>query len=429
MVKPQTDSAYFAKLRNFERLFHERVEIALAILGNGSAAGREILSYQKTFTVALDELAGLYTAKFIDETLPPDKVAALTTLEADIAMATQQNLEIMRRMLRAQSGTRGGPVGNWRLRRLTTWMKQTSSALNSRATIPLSLRISIPQLLLAGRKPVRTACSLVNSSLTRKSLTKMADALDSSNFLRTDEIRFEGIEYAREQIANHPKRVLVMISNHDLAIFDGTIAYRLALLLGSEHHLSMTRKKIYPIPPPESAGDVIYVDEEDPNNRPVADSVEKVRESLTTHSCVSLAILPEGMMPFTGAQMPLITKEGAHVIARKLSVELQDLGAAVILVESNLNVLCHLTTRELTEARLSIRDVAVVPTTPMGRGGGDEWIRRARLESETHFNTDRGERMLDILCSGPLPESMTYPAETLGTMSAEFRGRPATPVS
>ena len=429
MVEPQTDSAYLAKLRNFEHLFHERAEIAVAILGNGSAAGREIHRYQKIFTVALDELAGLYTAKFIDETLPPNKVAALTTLEADIAMATQQNLEIMRRMLRAQSGTPGGSIGNWRLRRLTTWMKQTSSALDARANIPLSLRISIPQLLLAGRKPMRTAGSLVNSSLTRKSLTKMADALDSSNFLRTDEIRFEGIAPAREQLAKHPKRVLVMISNHDLAIYDGTISYRLALLLGSEHHISMTRKKIYPIPPPESAGDVVYVDEEDPNRRPVADSVGKVRDSLTTHSCVSLAILPEGMMPFTGAQMPLITKEGAHLIARKLAVELQDLGAAVILVESNLNVLRHLTTRELTEARLSVRDVAVVPTTPMEKGGGDDWIRQARLESETHFNTDRGERMLDILRTRPLPGSMTYPAETLGTISAEFRGHPVTPVS
>ena len=429
MVKPQTDSAYLAKLRNFEHLFQERVAVALAILGNDSAAGREILRYQKIFTVALDELAGLYTAKFIDGTLPPDKVAALTKLEADIAMATQQNLEIMRRMLRAHSGTPGGPNGNWRLRRLTAWMKKTSSALDARANMPLSLRISIPQLLLAGRKPIRTAGSLVKSSMTRKSLTEMADALDSSNFLRTDEIRFEGIDPAREQLANHPKRVLVMISNHDLAIYDGTIAYRLALLLGSEHHISVTRKSIYPIPPPESAGDVVYVDEDDPNNRPVADSVGKVRDSLTTHSCVSLAILPEGMMPFTGAQMPLITKEGAHVIARKLSVELQDLGAAVILVESNLNVLYHLTTRELTEARLAVRDVAVVPTTPMGKGGGDEWIRRARLESETRFNTDRGERMLDIRCTKPLPGSMTYPAETLGTMSAEFRGRPATPVS
>lgn len=429
MAMAQTDSAYLAKLQNFEKLFHERATIAVAVLGNDSAPGRQILRYQMIFTAALDELAGLYTAKFIDGTLPAEKVAVLTTLEADIAMATQQNLEIMRRMLRAHSGPSGSAIKHRRLRRLTKWMDKTGSALDARGNIPLSLRISIPQLLLAGRKPVRTAGSLVNSSVTRKSLTRMTDALDSSNFLRTAELRFEGIEAAREELASHPKRVLVLIANHDLGIYDGTIAYRLAVLLGSGHHIAMTRKGVYPIPPPESAGDVVYVDEDDPNNRPVADSIGKIRESLTKNSCVSLAIFPEGMMPFTGAQMPLITKEGGHIIARKLAVELQELGAAVILVESNLNVLRHLTTRELTDPRLSVRKVEVVPTAPLGKGGGDEWVRRGRLESEGRFNTDRGERMLDILSTGPLPGSMTYPAETLGTMSADFRAGSSTPLS
>ncbi len=426
---PQTESAYLAKLRNFEELFGERAVIAVDVLGQHSPAGREIARYQRIFAAAVAELGGLYKAAYIDQTLLPDKVATLTTLEADIAMATQQNLEIMRRLIRAQ--TRGGPgaLRRRRLRRLTAWMRRTSSALEARGVIPLSPRTSVPQLLLAGRKPVRTAGSLVRSTLTRRSLSAMTDALDSSNFLRTDEIRFEGVDAARRQIESHPRRVLVMIANHDLGIYDGTIASQLALALGSQRHLLMTRKGVYPIPPPESAGDVIYVDEEDPKNKPVANSVRKIREALTGNACVSVAIFPEGMMPFTGAQMPMITKEGAHIIARKLAVELRDLDAAVLLVESNLNVLRHLTVRELIEPRVSVEGVDVVPTTPMTKTGRDEWITRARLASETRFNADRGERMIDILSPGRLPGAMTFPAETLGTMSARSPAGAATRVS
>ena len=70
-----------------------------------------------------------------------------------------------------------------------------------------------------------------------------------------------------------------------------------------------------------------------PKYRPVVDSVRMVRKALKDDRCVPLTMYPEGMMPFTGAQMPFITKEGAHVIARKLAIELSG-------SDRMLNILC-----------------------------------------------------------------------------------------
>lgn len=415
---PETDSGYLSKLRNFEDLFNERASVALTILGRESASSREINRYQRVFTAAVHELASLYTAKFVDGNVPPEKAAILTPLEANIAMATQQNLEIMRRMVCRSSG---GSLDQVLLKRLSKWMARTTSGLESRGAIPFSLRISVPQLLQAGRKPLRTFGSLVKSSLLRKSMTALYDGLDPSNFLRTPDLRFEGIDSALDQLAKYPRRVLVIIANHDLGLYDGTIAQRLASLLGSQHHIVMTRKGVYPLPPPANTGDVVYVDEDNPKYRPVADSVGLVRGALKDAQCVTLAMYPEGMMPFTGAQMPLITKDGGHIIARKLAIELAGSDTTVLVIEANSNMLSHLTGREVFQPSLTISSIMAVPATPFNSRGTDEWAGQARRETERRFNADRGVRMLNILCAKPLPGSMTYEAEPLGVLSARVR--------
>ena len=127
----EVDSGYLSKLQNFEELFKERSSIGIMILGDESASGREIGRYERVFAAAVHELAGLYTDKFVHGNIPPERAAALTPLEANIAMATQQNLEIMRRMICRSSG---GSLDQLRLRRLTRWMAKTTSALECRGT-------------------------------------------------------------------------------------------------------------------------------------------------------------------------------------------------------------------------------------------------------------------------------------------------------
>lgn len=410
---PHTDSGYLQKLRNFQDLFDERAAVATMILASTSPAGIEISRFKKVLAGALAELANLYTAGFVDDNLPPEKRQMITLLEGNIAMATQQNLEIMRRMIEASDSIR--PVARFRLGRLSGWMRRTTSSLEARGDVPFSIRISIPQILQADRKPLKTIRSLIGSSILRRPITELFARLDAASFLRADDVVFEGIDAALDQLTKYPKRVLVIILNHDLGVYDGTVLQRLAALLGSQKHVAMTRRGVYPLPPP-AAGDVVYVDENDPSLRPVADSVRIIRDALETSSCVSLALAPEGMMPFTGGQMPLITKEGAYIIARRLAIELQELSATVLLIEVNSNFLKHLTTREVIAPRVKIDSVLVVPTSRVEKGKPDNWISERRLAAEMRFNADRGERMLNILDAKPLPGSKTYAAEPLGVL-------------
>ena len=63
-------------------------------------------------------------------------------------------------------------------------------------------------------------------------------------------------------------------------------------------------------------------------------------------------------------------------------------------------------------------------TGRLTRGQTDEWIASRRLKAEERFNVGRGERMLDIVSAGPLPNSMTYEArETIG--SVDHLAKPA----
>jgi hypothetical protein len=155
-----------------------------------------------------------------------------------------------------------------------------------------------------------------------------------------------------------------------------------------------------------------------PKYRPVVDSVRMVRKALKDDRCVTLTMYPEGMMPFTGAQMPLITKEGAHVIARKLALELSGSDTTVLIIETHSNMLSHLTEREVFQPILTISSIKVVPATPFDKGGTDEWSSQGRRETERRVNADRGVRMLNILCAKPLLGSMTYAAEPFGVLKA-----------
>lgn len=407
------DCTYLSKLNYFEQLFDQRTSAAAALFPPGSAARSEIGRYRTTLAGALAELRELYRAQYLDRDAAAGLQGVLTPLEANIAMATQQNLEIMRRMIGLQRSHRPDPLKSLELKALTLWMHRTGSSLERRDAVPFSLLVSVPQLLQAGRKPFGTVASLVTSTLRRRSVSAMTDALDASNFFRCADVRFEGVERAERELSHYQRVALIVIANHDLGIYDITLAHRLSELLGCQRHMIMNRRTVYPIAPPAESGDVIFVDEDDPTLRPVADSVTQLKSALDGNTRVSLAVYPEGMMPFTGAQMPLITKDGAFVIARKAAIALRDDDVPVVLVTARSNFLEHLTEPEAVDPVVSIVDLDVVPDTPLAREAVDDWIHDRRLRAENCFNVGRGEKMLNIFSTRPLRGSMTYQAVSL----------------
>ncbi len=411
-----TDATYFSKIQRFEELYDDRVSTALSLLADDPKAVREIERSQAIIKSAVHELTDLYMALYVEKNPAQGKGNALrlTRLEANIVMATQQNLEAMRKMIKIKSRGSTRSVRSLRSKvNRHSVSKMNTSLARGDDVAPISILVAVKQLLCAGRKPFKTLLTLVVMTVLHRPVTDWQRHMDPSNFFRSEDVTFHGVDAIRELTARYPRRVLVVIGNHDTSLYDGSIAQRLAFMLGSEHHIVLTRKSVFPIAPPESAGDVVFIDEEDPKSYPIAESVLKTKEFLNKHDIVSLAVFPEGMMGFTGAQMPLVTKEGAYVLARKLAIELKDFDVPVFLVEAKSNTLVHLTHHDFVEATVEVTGVEIVPADPLVKGKPDEWIEGRRVESENRFNEARGEQMLDIQSSSRIPGTIVYDARGL----------------
>lgn len=407
---------YLSKIERFEQLYDDRVAMALPYAASDAPLTREIKSSQAIIKAAIKELVERYKAQFLTDGASPtkDDVIDFMHLEANIAMASQQTLDALQKLIRLESkkAFTVAPAAQRRLLR-HSMHKITTSLERRDDAAPLALSVGIKEMLCAGRKPIKTGVTVVGLILLHRPLSDWRIYLDPSNFFRSGDVVYEGVDDAVEILKAHPRRVMVTIGNHDTSLYDGAIAHRLALALGTDQHIRMVRKSVYPIPPPESAGDVVYVDEHDPKLAPVAQSVAKIQDALTRNNVVSLSVYPEGMLPFAGAQMPLVAKEGAFLIARKLAIKLSDQNIPVFLVETKSNTLVHLTSPEETQARVRISSVDRVPTEPIVKGQRDSWIARRRVESENRFNADRGERMVDIVGSNRIPDAITYEARGL----------------
>lgn len=407
---------YLAKIERFEQLYDDRVAMALPYSASDPRLAQEIKNSQAIIKAAIRELVERYNAQFLTEDASPtkDDVVDLMHLEANIAMASQQTLDAMQKLIRLESKKSFTVAPSVQRRLLRHSMNKITTSLERRDdAAPLAPSVGIKEMLCAGRKPVKTGITVVGLILLHRPLSDWRIYLDPSNFFRSGDVVYEGVDDAIETLKAHPRRVMVTIGNHDTSLYDGAMAHRLAIALGTDQHVRMVRKSVYPIPPPESAGDVVYVDEHDPKLAPVAQSVAKIQDALTRNNVVSLSVYPEGMLPFAGAQMPLVAKEGAFLIARKLAIKLSDQNIPVFIVETKSNTLVHLTQRDETQARVRISSVDRVPTDPIVKGQRDSWIARRRVEAENRFNADRGERMVDIVGSHRIPDAITYEARGL----------------
>lgn len=405
------DPTYLPKIDRFELLFDDRVATATALLASDPESVREITTARDIVASALGELRVLYRDLYVepDPALAKDAPLRLTRLEANIAMSVAQTLDAMRKLIRLRDAPR--PVRAVRSKVLRRAIRTINASLARRdPAAPLSAVVAIKEMLLAGRKPFKTAFLVVALVGLHRSVSHWPRWLDPANFFRADDITFTGFDDARTAMADHPRRVIVLIGNHDTSLYDGSLANRAAHIIGTGHHIVMARKGVYPIPPPESPGDVVYVDEDDPNNYPVAESVSRVKEFAAKNDVVSMAIYPEGMMPFNSAQMPLVAKDGAYIIARKIAIALAEDAVPVFVVEFKSNTTEHLTRAEFIEPETRVVSVEVVPTEPIIKGQPDEWIVRRRVQSQILYNEGRGERMIDIVGGARIPDSITFEA-------------------
>ena len=241
------DATYFSKIQRFEELYDDRVSTALPSLTSDTKAVAEINRSHDVIKSALDELIGLYRALYVTKssTQVKDDSVRLTRLEANITMTAQQNLETMQKLVRFRSGGSSRLTGPLRSRLLLHSMRKMNTSLARRDdAAPISILVAVKQMLCAGRKPIKTSLTMIGLIGLHRPVSDWQRYLDPSNFFRSDDLTFHGIDSTLQMMARYPRRVLVIIGNHDTAIYDGPIAQRLAGMLGSGHHIVMTRKSV-----------------------------------------------------------------------------------------------------------------------------------------------------------------------------------------
>lgn len=351
-------------------------------------------------------LQDLYRGIFLERTASKEARGLLVDREASLSIAVHRQLLYLHDFINESLKSKNSSLDSLALK-LSQNMNAITKAQNEGVRVKVPPSMGINQVLQAGKNMPGTVCSLLMGFCTRRSMSTLMDSLNESSFLRSQNFTYEGIEKANDVLAQQKKAVFILIGNHDQPMMDIALGRKVGLQLKSDQHITMTRKSVYPIPPPESAGDVVFVVDNDPKANPVKESVDIVTKNIlnSKKDRVSLAIYPEGMLPYTGGQMPMTSKEGAFVIARKLSTQLAAQGIPVYLVQMKTNIIEHLTATENIPAKVKIEFVEKVPNTALQKGVPDTWVEAKRVQAENSFNSHRGESQIDIFNLDKVPSS------------------------
>lgn len=400
------DLEYFQKIQRFQELtkiqMQEFEKYMLAEVKGINPEHKTALqkaTHQQNQAIAnhVNELSDIYRRIFIEKTASKEDRKNLVYMESNLSIAVHRQLTATRDYLDKQLSQQ--ELQKKSFENLLTEINKLNQELLQGKSIDVPASMGINQVFQTGEKLGWSLCKMLAGFCTRASLSKLMDSLNEKHFLRGGQkYSYQNVEPAKEILKKSPKAVFILIGNHDQPLMDIALGRKVALLLGSDQHITMTRKSVYPVPPPVSAGDVVFVVDNDPKSNPVQESLDLVTKHIhsSDKSVVSLAVYPEGMLPYTGGQMPMTVKEGAFVIARKLAVQMQAEGTPVYLVRMKTNIIEHLTSTELIKPRVNIELIEKVPTDPIDRSKPDFWIEQQRKTAENSFNSHRAATQIDI---------------------------------
>ncbi|HHP7241717.1 MAG TPA: hypothetical protein ACFCUD_08585 [Cyclobacteriaceae bacterium] len=106
------------------------------------------------------------------------------------------------------------------------------------------------------------------------------------------------------------------------------------------------------------------------------------------------AISPDGIPSYTFAQIPIISKPGAFIFARKLANQMKG-KREVWLINVHINYFEHIQSKLKTPLTVKLEPPAVVPTDTLTKH--DFWINEQRLIYEDYVNKNRGKYLPDLL--------------------------------
>lgn len=412
--KQSKNYEYFNSLNQFGKLtdyqmstFKEFINSNPNISNAAADAIDQSLKVQsESLWTEITRLNTLYSKIFIKKTATKQERKDLVFYETRLSIAVHRDLLLVQEFLKKTNKGSSSLTSNEALR-LSKQLNEITYAVKNGQSVNVPTSMGINQVFQSSKNLTSSICNLLLGFCSRKSLSQLMDSLDESKFLRTSEYKFEGVEKVKQTLDTNRKSVIILIGNHDQPLMDIALGRKAALLMGSDQHITMTRKSVYPIPPPTSPGDIVFVIDNDPKSNPVQESLDLVTKHILSKdkNTVSLAVYPEGMLPYTGGQMPMTTKEGAFIIARKLAHKMSQEGVDVYLVRMKTNIIEHLTSTTEIPASVRMESVEKVPDNPIDKSIPDPWIEQKRLEAENSFNSHRGKSQIDVFNLDKVPSS------------------------
>jgi hypothetical protein len=244
----------------------------------------------------------------------------------------------------------------------------------------------------------RTLCGAFMKLCFQESVTDLLEGLPEHQFMKSAPqepvfwTRTANPDQLQPGLPQIPKdAAFILTMNHDHQILDLKYVRKIARALGIDRTALLTTRVVWALGKQDQ--DTLFIQDKDLS--------QKVTDVLadSAHKNPSVAIYPEGNLPFPLTQFPMISKFGAYIMARKAAIQLAS-KRPVYLIDIQSNLLKFSTTSADIPMEFILSQPELVPTDALGKR--DPWSERKRLEFEARANRPETRSLMVDLKSGKI---------------------------
>ncbi len=280
-----------------------------------------------------------------------------------------------------------------RIIKTTAQVQATDENKNHVKPAPIARIDIIP---MKSKGSTRTLCGAFMKLCFQESVTDLLEGLPEHQFMKSAPqepiywTRTANPDQLQPGLPQIPKdAAFILTMNHDHQILDLKYVRKIARALGIDRTALLTTRVVWALGKQDQ--DTLFIQDKDLS--------QKVTDVLadSAHKNPSVAIYPEGNLPFPLTQFPMISKFGAYIMARKAAIQLAS-KRPVYLIDIQSNLLKFSTSSADIPMEFIISQPELVPTEALGKR--DAWSERKRLEFEARANRPETRSLMVDLKSG-----------------------------
>ena len=343
-----------------------------------------------------EQLKADYRSVFINFEKNDAAKSRLNYLETGLKWATEivlKSLAEISSQLQSQPNQRVIRKEIERIKKTTAQVQSTDENKNHVKPHPIARIDIIP---MKSKGSTRTLCGAFAKLCFQESVTDLLEGLPEHQFMKgvpkepTYWTRTEKQDQLRPGLPQIPKGAAIILTmNHDHQILDLKYVRKIARELGIDRTALLTTRVVWALGKQDQ--DTLFVQDKDLS--------QKVTDVLSdsSHKNPSVAIYPEGNLPFPLTQFPMISKFGAYIMARKSAIQLAS-KRPVYLIDIQSNLMKFSTSSADIPMEFIISEPELVPTDALGKR--DAWSERKRSEFEARANRLETRSLMVDLKSG-----------------------------